>query len=51
MSSFTLMRLSQAPDLDALRRVWESLSPEQRADPYIVAYKDHYKRLLSGVKA
>jgi len=50
MSAFTLMRLSQAPDIDALKRVWLSLSTEQKADPYIVEYKDTYKRALQGVK-
>lgn len=51
MSSFTLMRMSECPDLDALKRVWDSLSHEQRADPYIAAYKDYWKKQLQGVKA
>jgi len=50
MSSFTLMRLSECPNLDALKCVWESLSLEQRSDPYLQGYKRTYKALLSGVK-
>ena len=47
-SAFTLSRLSQAPDLDALRRVWESLSIEQKSDPYVREYKDRAKVILQG---
>jgi len=50
MTAFTLMRMSECPNLDALRRVWDSLSPEKRAEPEVREYKDHYKRVLQGVK-
>lgn len=51
MSTFALTRMSECPDLDALKRVWESLSREQQRDPCIAEYKELYKRLLLEQKA
>lgn len=48
-NAFTLMRLSQAPDLDALRRVWESLGEDQKLDPIVRQYKDTFKAQLAKV--
>jgi hypothetical protein len=44
--AFVLSRLSSAPDLAALRRVWESLSPEYQRHPDVRAMKDKLKETL-----
>lgn len=42
-NAYTLMRLGDAPDLAALKRVWDSLSDTQRMDREIEGYKEFYK--------
>lgn len=44
--SHIITRLTNAPDLDALRRVWDSVSFEYQADPKIQEFKDKMKRQL-----
>ena len=46
--SYALMRLSEAPDMAALRRVWESLSKEYQNVPEIKAHKEAMKEALNG---
>ncbi len=41
--SYVLSRLSDAPNLAALRRVWESLGIEYQRDPVILAFKNQLK--------
>jgi hypothetical protein len=41
--AWVLQRLSDAPDREALRRVWESLNPAYQNDPDIQALKDKLK--------
>jgi len=40
------MRLSDAPNIEALRRVWESLGRDYRAKPQIIAHKDALKEQM-----
>lgn len=44
--TFVIQRLADAPDLAALRRVWDSISFEYRADPDVLAMKDKLKESL-----
>jgi hypothetical protein len=46
--AYTIMRLSEAPDMAALRRVWESLSKEYQNVPAIKAHKEAMKEALNG---
>lgn len=46
--SYALMRLSEAPDMTALRRVWESLSKEYQNVPGILAHYEAMKEALNG---
>jgi hypothetical protein len=41
--AFVLQRLFDAPDQEALRRVWESLGVAYQKDPDIRALKDQLK--------
>ena len=41
--AFVLDRLTNAPDIAALRRVWDSLSDGTKRDKAIVAHKDALK--------
>ena len=43
-----IARLSDAPNLPALRRVWESLGVEYRVNPEIMAHKDALKKQMEG---
>lgn len=45
--AYVLHRLSDAPDLNALRRVWESLGREYQQDADVVAFKDLLKEGMS----
>ena len=45
--AYALQRLSDAPDLAALRRVYASLSDEYREHPQVIA---HAKKLAEGFK-
>jgi len=40
---FILGRLSDAPDIRSLRKVWDSLGHEYARDPKIAAHKDQLK--------
>lgn len=42
-----LARLGDCPDLDALRRVWESLGETYKRHPSVQAFKDLKKEQLS----
>lgn len=44
--AYVLTRLSECPDLAALRRVWESLSPEYQKHPKVRDMKDRLKDQL-----
>ena len=44
--TFVLNRLSDAPDLPALRRVWESLGVEYQRDAAVMAHKDTLKKQM-----
>ena len=46
--TYVLMRLSEAPNIKALRTVWESVSNEYQRDPEIQAHKDRMKESLKG---
>jgi len=46
--SYVLSRLSDAPDLAALRRVWESLGVEYQRDPAILSHKDTLKKQMEA---
>lgn len=41
--AFVLMRLFEAPDLDALRRVWDGLGDDWKADRQVRELKDALK--------
>lgn len=43
-----IMRMSDAPSLAALQRVWGSLSAEYQRDPELIAHKDRLKAALGG---
>lgn len=43
---FVLSRLFDAPDLNALKAVWETISDEYKRDPVVVAAKDSLKEAL-----
>jgi hypothetical protein len=45
--TFAKQRLLSAPDLAALRRVWDSLGLDYARDPEIAALKDRLKEELS----
>ena len=45
--AFCLQRLSDAPDLAALQRVWESFGVDPKRDAAVVAHKDQMKEALS----
>ena len=49
--SYVLSRLSDAPDLAALRRVWESLGVEYQRDPAILSHKDTLKKQMEAANA
>lgn len=44
--TFALSRLANAPSLDALRTVWESLSDDYKRDPTVQRFKDTMKQQL-----
>jgi len=44
--TYAIMRLSDAPNIEALRRVWESLGRDYRANPQIIAHKDTLKKQM-----
>ncbi|KAF0675098.1 hypothetical protein [Profundibacterium mesophilum] len=46
--AFVIARLSDCPDLAALRRVWESLSAEYQRDGVVRAAKDALKTGMEG---
>lgn len=43
---FILARLGDCPDLDALRRVWDSLSDEYKRSPEVQAQKARLKAAM-----
>lgn len=45
--AFVIDRLATAPDLDALRRVWESLGVEYQNDPVVQKAKNDFKAGMS----
>ena len=45
---FAMARLSDAPDLSALRTVWEKLGHTYQRDPKISALKDQLKRQMEA---
>lgn len=46
---YIMARLTDAPDIHALRRVWESISVEYRNDREIRALKDDLRARMEGV--
>lgn len=44
--AYAIGRMVQCPDLEALRRVWESLSDDYKRDPKIHAFKERIKESL-----
>lgn len=44
--AFVLARLSDAPDLPALRRAWDSIARDYQRDPEIQAHKERMKEAL-----
>lgn len=47
---FTIARLSDAPNIEALRRVWDSLGDEYRRCPVVAAHKDTLKKSMEANK-
>lgn len=45
--AYALARLSDCPDLPALKRVWESLGAEYQRDPAVQEMKDALKQELA----
>ena len=45
--AFVIARLSDCPDLAALRRVWESLGRDYQSHPAVIAHKDALKQQLT----
>lgn len=41
--AYVMQRLSDAPDLQGLRNVWESLGAEYKRDPQIFQHKETLK--------
>ena len=46
--AFVVARLGDAPDLDALRRVWESLGLEYKKDQVVRDAKDRIKAAMEA---
>lgn len=44
---FVLSRMGDCPNIDALRRVWDSLGNEYKRDPIVRDFKDKLKEALS----
>jgi len=44
--AFCIQRLSDAPDLAALQRVWEGLADDYKRDPAVQQHKDALKANL-----
>lgn len=45
--ALVFQRLGDAPDLAALRRVWDSLGWDYKRDPEVLALKDNLKERLA----